>query len=87
MSQNTPPDEKTSSSRWWALGLVDGFNGRAAQSGLPDQFSYASGRVEGKAAREQGKTVDEVLEQAQLPYREHHFRPVRILGNSTDGIS
>ena len=47
--------------RWWSLGVVDGFKARPPQGGVSDQFSYFSGRVEGEAAREQGRSVDEVL--------------------------
>ena len=62
--------------RWWSLGVVDAFNGRKPQPGVADQFSYTSGRVEGEAARLQGKTVDSVLEKYRVPFREAHFRPV-----------
>ena len=67
-------------SRWWALGVVDGFNGIALQHAVADKFrfSYASGRVEGKAAREQGRTIDDVLKEARVPYRQEHFRPTPL---------
>lgn len=56
--------------RWWSLGVVDGFKARPPQGGVSDQFSYFSGRVEGEAAREQGRSVDEVLAKYKIPYRE-----------------
>lgn len=62
--------------RWWSLGVVDAFNQRKPQSGVPDQFSYTSGRVEGEAAREQGKSVDDVLAKYRVPYREADFKPL-----------
>ena len=46
--------------RWWSLGVVDGFNARPPQGGVTDQFSYFSGRVEGEAAGEQGRTAGDV---------------------------
>lgn len=66
--------------RWWSLGVVDAFNQRKAQPGVADQFSYTSGRVEGEAARLQGKSVDAVLEKYRAPYREADFRPLPPLG-------
>lgn len=66
--------------RWWSLGVVDGFNGTKPQHGVADQFSYTSGRVEGQAAKEQGRTVDQVLEKYKVPYREAHFRPAPVTG-------
>lgn len=62
--------------RWWSLGVVDAFNQRKPQPGVTDQFSYTSGRVEGEAARLQGKTVDSVLEKYRVPFREAHFGPL-----------
>jgi hypothetical protein len=77
MTQDTPkkPFVKIDP-RWWSQGVVDGFNGTGSQRGVPDQFSYASGRVEGEAAKEQGRTIDQVLEKYNVPYREAHFRPM-----------
>jgi hypothetical protein len=81
MNQDAPKPRKPLveiDARWWALGVVDGFNKRPSQFGVRDQFSYSSGRVEGEAAREQGRTVDEVLEKYRSPYREAHFRPAPL---------
>lgn len=64
--------------RWWALGVVDAFHGRPIQSGVADQLSYTSGRVEGEAARQQGTSIDAVFERCRLPYREADFRPAPI---------
>lgn len=61
--------------RWWSLGVVDAFQGRAQRPGVVDGFSYSSGRVEGEAARLQGVPVDAVLEKHRVPYREADFRP------------
>lgn len=71
--------------RWWSLGVVDGFKGRQPQGGVVDQFSYFSGRVEGEAARQQGRTVDEVLAKYKIPYREANFRPYPPLGSPRKG--
>ena len=62
--------------RWWSLGVVDGYKSRPLQGGVPDQFSYTSGRVEGIAAPEQGRSVDEVLAKYKIPYREADFQPM-----------
>lgn len=62
--------------RWWALGVVDAFQGRAQRPGVVDGFSYSSGRVEGEAARLQGGSVDAVLAKYKVPYREADFRPL-----------
>ncbi len=69
--------------RWWSLGVVDGYNGTKPQNAVTDQFSYFSGRVEGQAAKEQGRTVDQVLEKYRVPYREAHFRPAPVTGLAT----
>lgn len=66
--------------RWLSLGVLDGFNGARPQHAAADQFSYTSGRVEGKSARELGRTVDQVLEKYKMPYRAAHFRPARPAG-------
>lgn len=71
--------------RWWSLGVVDGFNARPPQGGVSDQFSYFSGRVEGEAAREQGRSVDEVLAKYKIPYREADFRPMPRLDLPPEG--
>jgi hypothetical protein len=71
--------------RWWSLGVVDGFKARPPQGGVSDQFSYFSGRVEGEAAREQGRSVDEVLAKYKIPYREADFRPMPRLDLPPEG--
>lgn len=70
--------------RWWSLGVVDGFKARPPQGAVTDQFSYTSGRVEGQAAREQGRSVDEVLAKYKIPYREADFRPMPPLAPLPD---
>ena len=79
MSQDPPKPSKPFvqiDPRWWSLGVVDAFKGRQPQGAVVDQFSYFSGRVEGEAAREQGRSVDDVLAKYKVPYREADFRPI-----------
>ena len=78
---DTPTPKKpiaTIDPRWWSLGVVDGFRGTHPQHAVVDQFSYFSGRVEGQAAKEQGRTIDDVLQKYGVPYRESHFRPAHL---------
>lgn len=87
MSQDPPKPSKPFvqiDPRWWSLGVVDAFNGRQPQGAVVDQFSYFSGRVEGEAAREQGRSVDDVLAKYKVPYREADFRPMPRLGTPPD---
>jgi hypothetical protein len=74
MTLSSFPRSSSTNLRWWSLSVVDAFRGKSSHRGVPDPFSYASGRFEGEVAREQGRTADEVLENARVPYREKDFR-------------
>lgn len=54
--------------RSWMLGAVDAFNGNPERANVPDPLAYASGRVEGKAWRDQGADLSEMLKRNRLPH-------------------
>lgn len=68
-----PPGQVRIDERWWALGVVDAYNGVPPRAGIPDGFSYQSGRVEGEAARLSGQNADAVLIAHRSPFRAAHF--------------
>lgn len=53
--------------RSWLQGLRDAYAGRASQAPARDPLAYASGRVEGEAARLNGQPLAELLAKAKLP--------------------
>lgn len=53
--------------RSYLQGLRDAHAGRSVRQEQPDSLSYASGRVEGEAARLRGEPLEALLERSRLP--------------------
>lgn len=53
--------------RSYLQGLRDAYAARCARQDQPDPLAYASGRVEGEAARLRGEPLEALLERSRLP--------------------
>lgn len=54
--------------RCYLQGVRDAYAERSARQDQPDLLAYASGRVEGEAARLRGEPLEKLLERSRLPH-------------------
>lgn len=54
--------------RSYLQGVRDAYAAKPSRIGIADQLAYASGRVEGEAARLQGQPLEPILARAGLPH-------------------